>query len=369
MLSTMLRGGLWEPLTSSDFVAPSNPAGQDLSSGTTTATVDFGAATGQQTVGTPTVTLGKPSGSAASASVAANGSGWRVSMSSLADGESYLVQLNYTAVDGQVTTACARVDVAAASGVVTWSTLVNLDLTNCTDQSGLGVEGSYTLVIGGVSVPLVVSKSTGTAGTCTATLTNGVGLVVSHLGGASAPSNRTFALDLTSVYGAGLKPDINLLMVEFTMTVDAMSTNQDSVSCEVGEANPITSNNPGYFGRLNRVSGTQYDFVVGHRATSTATTSTGQTVKASLPASTHIQLVGMQRSWRAYWRESTSVANPRTPTTQGNCGSAVVTPADSASDAWGTTTYAQVTLTGYGIAVPVGFTLKRVRVLAAQPVQ
>jgi hypothetical protein len=369
MLSHIMKGGLWEPLAPVDFLPPGNPEGQDLPIGTTSATIDFGAATGVATSGTPTVSLSKPTGSLAVASVAANGAGWRVSLSSLANGESYGVTLVYLSVDGQVAQAFARVDVASSGLVTNWLTLVDLDLTNCTAQAGLGAEGTYTIVIGGVSVSLVVSRSTGTSGVCTAALVNGTGLTISHLPGASAPTNRTFGFNLSGVYGAGLKPDVNNLCFEVVASISSMPTNLDVFTWEVGESNPIDSNNPGYTARLSRASGNSYLGYCGYRVTSTATLSPGQTFKTSAPTAWHAQIVGMQRSWRVYMEEGLSPSSPGSPALVGNCGTAVVTPADSAADVWSTPTYGQFTVTGYGATAPVELTLKRIRVLARQPVQ
>lgn len=94
-----------------DYLAPAPPADQVLAIGTTTATIDFGYATGVSTSGTPTAVIG-PSG--AIVSVVDTGSVWRVSVNGLANATSYEVLLSYVATDGQVTQQAAMLHVPKA---------------------------------------------------------------------------------------------------------------------------------------------------------------------------------------------------------------------------------------------------------------
>lgn len=349
-----------------DFLPPSPPARQDLTAGTTSANVDFGRATGQTTSGTPTAFIDKPVGSSASVSVSDTGTAWRIAISSMANAEAYRVGLAFTASDGQVCYQTALVTVAA--GAAGWATLVDLDLTNCTTQSGLGTDGTYTLVIGGRNVTLVTSHTTGTQGDTVATLTNGVGLVVTHTPTATTPpQNRTFSFDLSGVYGSDLNPDRNQLCLELVASVSAMPTNNDALTWELGEVSPVNSNNPGYTCRLKRISSTSYTFLSGYRQTTVQTESSGQAFKASLPSSWHAQLVGMGWSFESCAEESTSVSSPYAPSIRGNCGNPANAPADTAPSVWGTTQYGQLTVTGNANAAAVVFTITRIRLLGKQP--
>lgn len=349
-----------------DYLPPSPPARQDLTAGTTSANVDFGRATGQTTSGTPTAIIDKPSGSSASVSVSDTGSAWRVAVSGMANGEAYRVGLIFTASDGQVCYQTAEVTVAA--GAATWATLVDLDLTNCTNQTGLGTDGTRTIVINGVNVTLVTSHTTSTEGTTTASLVNGSGLEVTHTPSATTPpQNRTFGFDLSTLYGSDINPDRNQLCLEVTLAISAMPTNNDQLTWELGEANPISSNNPGYTAKLKRISSSNWTLISGFRQTSSATESAGQTFKTSLPSSWHAQLIGMGWSWEIASEESLSVSNPHTPSLRGNCGMPTNAPADSAPNYWGTSQYAQVTVTGNANAAAVVFVIKRIRLLSKQP--
>lgn len=371
LTDAMLEGSILFPAplpsaTLTDFVVSSRPANQALTAGTTTTTIDFAYATGETTSGTPTLTLLKPSGSSASGSVADTGSAWRVSLSSLANGEAYTAILDYTSTSGQVARQACLVGVAAGSA--TWSTLVDLDLTTCTTQAGLGTDGTRTIVVGGQNVTLVTSHTTATEGTTTATLTNGTGLVVTHTPSATTPpQNRTFGFDLSTLYGSDINPDRNQICLEAVIEVTSMPTNNDQIGLELGETNPISSNNPGYTIQLKRASSTSYLLVSGYRQTSSATLSTGQTFKTSAPTAFHAQLIGMGYSFEACAEEATSTSNPFSPSLKGNCGGPAVSPADSSPSVWGTSQWAQITCTGYAAAASVVFTIKRIRLLAKQP--
>ena len=349
-----------------DYLPPSAPATQALASGTTSGTVDFGRATGVSTA-SASVTLLKPSGSSATATVADTGSVWRVSLSSLADGEAYSAVLTLTATDGQICKQAGLLAVAAAAP--TWKTLVDLDLTLCSNQSNLHTDGTYTVTINGVSVTMVVSHTTGTEGTTSASMVAGQGLVVTLTPTATTPpQNKAFSFDLSALLGYDVNPDRNDLCLEFTMTPSAMGTNNDVFTFELDETTPQTSSNPGIFAQLRRVSSTSYTVLSAYRQSGSATTSTGQTVKASLPTSFHVQLIGKQWSWEMCCEEASAVSNPYTPSIRGWCGQPSVVPADAAPSIWGTSQYATWAMTGNANGAAVSGTLTRIRLLSRQPV-
>ena len=364
MLSTMLRGGLWEPLTPTDFLAPSNPAGQDLASGTTTATVDFGAATGQQTQGTPTVSLDKPSGSAAAASVAANGSGWRVSLSSLADGESYGVTLAYTAVDGQRASAFARVSVAA-SVASDWTLVKYLDLTQATAQSGLGVDGTYTAVVGSDSLPLSVTHTNALDPTTTAALTPGSGLVCSCVAGSATAWNKMWSFKISDLVG-NLKIDSNLVRVEALVEVTTLNGTSDLISFEIGDGLPVTAAYPMFGTALIKNGVNDWRCRATWRNAASANNTLGGTISTTQPTAFHPEVYawGMWARSAAALDSSWASSAWSLTTFEATMGMSAIGGAAFAPSYWGTTQYICLMLAGSTVGT-VACTLKGFKVYVA----
>lgn len=238
-----------------DYLPPAAPTRQDLATGTTSGTVDFGAATGQTTPGTPTVTLDKPVGSSASASVAAQGGGWRVSLSNLANGGGYRVILTYTASDGQVCYQSAVVTVAAAAASGNWEIAYTWDFTDCTAKD-ISAEGTHNVFKADGTTPLVdvVRSHTGTtAATFVGNFVPEVGLVMSQSVLVTDARNATAALDLA--IGGGLNMARNMYYIELLCVGCALeATNSATLNLSL-QAQSDGAGQPAFGLRFDRSGG------------------------------------------------------------------------------------------------------------------
>ena len=284
----MLSGGLWDVGTVVDYRPPSAPAVQSLASGTTSGTVDFGRATGQPT-SSVSVSLQKPSGSGASASVSDTGSVWRVSLSSLADGEAYTVVLTYTGADGQQCEQAALVRVADAATSPDWQLVKHLDMTQANAQSGLGSDNTYTVTIGSDSLPLVVTHTNSLDPTTTAALVPGSGLVISCSAGSATAWNKMFSFKVSDLVG-DLKPDLNHVRIVGLVRVTTMANTSDLISVEFGDGLPVSAADPCYAAALEKYNSTNYRFRTTRRSTTVPTHVNGSTIGTVVPASIRAEL-------------------------------------------------------------------------------
>lgn len=336
----------------------SNPA---AGSGTTTATVNptFSTPTGGNGSFTYSASLTKPVGSGASL---ANANTLSPSFTTDIDGV-YIVRMTATDSLGQV--SYSTYVYVYDSGVATsWQEIATYDLTGATPQLSMNTEGvNYTLTLAsGQTITMRNSHSTGTAGTPVKNHTTN-GLEMQITGNVSAPNNTTTSLLLPVI-----TPMKNLTMVELLVTVNSLPTNSDGFTIELGETEPITSNDPGLYYKYNRVSGTSYTHMCGRRATTTATDSTGVSAGTSVLANVHIQLIFIGRLCLVYVDNATSFALPFAPTTyQGNVGSPAVVPADTIISPW-SNNMLQLTLTEYANLATSKITLASYRVMQKVPV-
>lgn len=196
-ITSQITGFRVAPAPTTDYIAPAAPAVQALAIGTTTANVDFGAATGQTTSGTPGASYRASTGTVTLGAVTWTGSAWRVPITGLSDGQSVEVELDYTASDGQITSQCGMV-VVGASAVSVWKTVKEYDFTDCTAKD-ISAEGTHNVFKGDGTTPLidVVRSHTGTtAATFTGNFVNGSGCVMSQVTGATDARNATAAFDM-----------------------------------------------------------------------------------------------------------------------------------------------------------------------------
>lgn len=347
-----------------DYLPPSAPARQDLASGATSANVDFGYATGQTTASV-SATLSKPSGSTASiGSTTDTGSAWRVALTGLTAGEGYLVQLEYTASDGQKTYQSAEVTVASTTGA--WQVIADWDFTQNTPQVCVG-DGTFTLALAAGNVTMVVATSTGTPVTTVALTANGLEISSQRSSG-SGSIVKYFSFDLDAFFGAN--PDLNKndTCIEFVWQNIALPTTSDVIVAEIGEATSASSNNPGFFFQHLRNAGPAYTYLCGARQTSNNVKSSGVSHGASLPSYTHAQLIGKGRNFEVRAESTNSLSAPWSPTTYaGDCGLyASATPTDAAENIWGSDIYPQFSV-GCNSTSAVQVILKYIRVSRRYP--
>jgi hypothetical protein len=290
-------------------------------------------------------------------------------LSSLANGESYRVQLTWTMVTGQAVSQSASVSVAAVV-VGGWATVADWDFTANTPQSGLGPDGTYTLALTAGNVTLKTSTISGVnVPSATASLgASGLDLAVARSSGTGG-ATKTFALDLSGFAGLGdLDPDKNDMMVEFVWENVAYPST-DTITPEFGESDVAASNAPGFFAQYKKTSTPTWVFCSGNRSTTNnAASAGGSSLGGTMPANAHIQLIGKGRNWEVRGETSSAASDPWTPTTyKGDCGLyASASPADTAINIWGTNQWILLSLTANS-ATAVNIRVKRIRVQRRTP--
>lgn len=203
------------------LVAPAVTQGdiQRLASGTTSAAVAVGAASGGSGGYTySAVAIDRPDGSSAAVSGTVPSS---LSVTGLADGES--VTLSGTVTDpatGQVVDWAHTVAVAAGGGGGTpaWTDLLDLDFTTVSTVGALSV-GGHTITVSGESVAMDWSVYSGGNGTVTPT--NGTGLVFD--GGTDTSSGNTLSIDLDPLLSSYTVEDVKKYQYAVHIVITGLS--------------------------------------------------------------------------------------------------------------------------------------------------
>ena len=326
--------------------------------------ITFNAASG----GTGTITYSdvafaeKPAGSAASLS----GSGVGPYTFTTDNAGSYIVKLKATDEQG-VTEWMFAVLVLDLTGAGTWTILVDIDLVGADTQAGLGTNGSYTLVNAtntpaGQNVTLDVRNQDATNPPTVATLTNGVGLVVTLTPVSTAAQQKNFAFRVDNIPGVTFTDlDKNELVVDVFIDAPSLGSNTDSIITEIGMANPPETSAITYGVQLHRTSGTDYRLKQLRRVTTTATISTGQLVKASALSNWNAQWHGRGRSFIGLGEEQiASLKDPNTLAFNGNPGTASVSASDSAPTDWTPPIYIIIDFNAHTNAQVVSGTVTRI---------
>lgn len=326
--------------------------------------ITFNAASG----GTGTLTYSdaafaeKPGGSAATLS----GSGVGPYSFTTDNAGNYIVKLKVTDEQG-VTEWMFAVLTLDLTGAATWTTLVDIELTGADTQAGLGTNGSYTLVNAtdtpaGQSVTLDVRNQDATNPPTVATLTNGTGLVVTLTPTSTAAQQKNFAFRVDNIPGVTF-PDLdrNELCADVWIDAPSLGSNTDSIVTETAQANPPEGSPITYGVQLYRTTGTDYRLRTFRRITTTATVSSGTTVKASALSSWNGQWHGRGRSFISLGEEQiATLKDPNTLAYSGNPGTGSVSAADTAPSDWTTPIYIVVSFIAHTTAAVVSGTIKRI---------
>jgi hypothetical protein len=254
-----------------------------------------------------------------------------------------------------------------------WVTLVDIELTGANTQSGLGANGTYTLVNAtdtpaGQNVSLSVQNQDVTNPPTVATLTNGVGLDVTITPTSTTQQQKNFAFRIDNIPGVSI-PDLDLdqLVVDVFITPTNLASNTDSIICELAQTNPPDGSTIAVGVQLYRTSSTDYRRRLIRRATTIATVSTGTTVKTSLPTLWCAQFYGMGKWWNGGGEEGNTLKNPRAVAKQASHGCASEGISDSEATLWGSTLYVTVSFIAHTNAAVVSGIIKRIVIRQKQP--
>ena len=202
-----MSSGLFLPgfASTAKLVAPTVTQGdiQRLGSGTTSATVTVGAASGGSGgYSYSAASIDRPGGSSAAVSGTVPSA---LSVTGVGNGES--VTLSGTVTDSatdQVVEWSHTVAVAAAGGGAAWTDLVDLDFTDVTTAGALSGSTTLSFQSSGTTVASDWSTYSGGNGTCTPT--NSTGLVID--GGSDTSSGNTLSLDIDPLLASYTVEDV-----------------------------------------------------------------------------------------------------------------------------------------------------------------
>jgi len=287
-----------------------------------------------------------------------------VSLSSLADGEAYTVEVEFTSTGGQKANQSCFVSVAATT---LGTLLYDVDFTKATNQSGLGPDGTYSIVVDGVTYSLVVTHTNANNPTVTADLVNGTGLVISAVSSSATAWNKMYSLSPSAKIG-DLKPDSNMLRCVCLMEITTMNQTADQVTFEVGDGLPVSAAYPMLGGGYYKQGANDWRARWIRRNTSSTTGTLGGTLYTTQPTALRAEIYTWGMLARGFVDQGTTWPTSTWSITdaQGFTGQDALTGVAYAPTYWNSTQYACVTLAGSTVET-LAVVVKGIRIYSAPP--